>query len=124
MAHVVKPWCCLALLTLAASNAAHALGPAQPFTPPAAVRGDAADPALPPPATARLGGLRLGAAPAALIDGQWVGLGARIHGARLQHIEPPYAVLQHPDGRLERLALAARPDGVPTPTQVNKTFLP
>ena len=53
-----------------------------------------------------LGGLRVGARPAAYIDGEWVGLGAHVRGAKLIAVHLQEAHLRHPDGRVERLSLA------------------
>lgn len=128
MAHVVSlrlgAWVC-AMAPVVLPLPATALGPAQPFAAPAAQRGAAA-PGDDPTGrtTARLSGLRGGAAPAALIDGQWITLGASVRQARLHDIQPPYAVLRHPDGRLERLALDSHPAGVPSPALVDKRLLP
>jgi hypothetical protein len=116
----------LMLMAALAPWPARAIGPAHPFAAPSLARaGSGHDDDTPAPRASRLGGLRLGAAPAALIDGQWVALGARSSsGARLQEIQPPYAVLRHPDGRSERLVLDSRQPGTPTPAQVDKTLLP
>lgn len=128
MAHVVilrlTAWVC-AVAPLALPGPASGLGPAQPFAAPAAQRGVASpgDAASERP-NAQLGGLRGGAAPAALIDGQWISVGAPVRQARLHDIQPPYAVLRHPDGRLERLALGSHPTGVPSPALVDKRLLP
>ena len=110
-----------------------ALGPAAPFAPPrallegrqreaagasSAATGDtamaatasasagpapAAEPA--PPAAEGIAGVRLGARPLALIDGQWWPLGARLRGASLTAIERHGVRLQHAGGRVEWLLL-------------------
>ena len=100
---------------------AHALGPAAPFTPPAAVATAASavaaagaptidligNPAGSESAAALLpglAGLRLGKSPMALIDGQWWRPGDRPRGALLAAVHPTGAVLRHADGRIEQLA--------------------
>ncbi len=87
-----------------------AMGPKDPFAPPGAVR---VVPPLDVQASAQLAadkglaGVRLGAQPAALIDGHWVRLGGNVRGARLAQLGPQDVVLQHPNGRRERLPLFA-----------------
>lgn len=127
MAHVVRHlagWSASALLWLATAHSAHALGPDRPFAPPNARLPNTANSDAPPAPAGHLGGLRLGSTPAALIDGRWVPIGGTARGARLKDIQPPYALLQHPNGRLERLALDGTRDGAPTPAHVDKTLLP
>ncbi len=85
------------------ATAAAAMGPGDPFTPPGRVRLQAQGPALRLPAA--LTGVRLGRAPAALIDGEWVPLGASVRGAQLQRVQRAGAELRHADGRVEWLAL-------------------
>jgi len=88
---------------------AAALGPAQPFQPPSPAQGHAAEAQ---PQTAGLTGVRLGTAPAALIDGTWVALGASARGARVAEVHPRHVLLRYPDRRAVRLAMAedrARP---------------
>ena len=92
----------LAACTLLAAPAA-AMGPDDPFTPPGRVRLEAQGPALRLPAA--LTGVRLGRAPAALIDGEWVAPGARVRGAQLLRVQRTGAALRHTDGRIEWLAL-------------------
>lgn len=82
---------------------AAAMGPDDPFTPPGRVRLQANGPALRLPAA--LTGVRLGRAPAALIDGEWVAPGAPVRGALLLRVQRTGAELRHADGRIERLAL-------------------
>lgn len=94
-----------ALLSLDAA----ALGPKDPFTPPgrvsdAARSGELAAVAA-TPLVVGLAGLRLGHTPAALIDGEWISVGAGVRGARLHSVSMRGATLRHPDGRMERLAL-------------------
>lgn len=94
---------------------AAALGPSQPFAPPAAVSPAAASPgstvqAGTPSDTAEsvptgLTGVRLGSSPRALIDGQWVALGAPARQGRLVQVRAHEAVLRLPGGALERLAM-------------------
>jgi hypothetical protein len=86
---------------LAASAAA--MGPDDPFTPPGRVRLQANGAALRLPTA--LTGVRLGPAPAALIDGEWVAQGAPVRGARLLRVQRKGAELRHADGRIEWLAL-------------------
>lgn len=96
---------------------AAALGPSQPFTPPAAL---SPAPASTSAATAveagtpsdtaesvptGLTGVRLGSSPRALIDGQWVALGAPARQGRLVQVRAHEAVLRLPGGALERLAM-------------------
>ena len=50
-------------------------------------------------------GLRLGNAPAALIDGAWVRVGQTVRDARLIEVLPSAVRLRHADGRLETVAL-------------------
>lgn len=63
-------------------------------------------PALDSSADTGLRGLQLGAHPRALIDGQWVALGAEVRGARLSELRIDRVVLRHADGRLEQLLLS------------------
>jgi hypothetical protein len=102
---------------------AQALGPAAPFTPPAAVApsaaiGPAAAASAPTvdlsgsavgaepgsPTLPGLAGLRLGKTPMALIDGQWWRPGDRPRGALLAAVNNNGALLRHADGRTEQLA--------------------
>ena len=82
---------------------AAAMGPDDPFTPPGRVRLQANGPALRLPAA--LTGVRLGPAPAALIDGEWVAPGTPVRGAQLLRVQRTGAALRHADGRIEWLAL-------------------
>lgn len=78
-------------------------GPATPTT-------STAPAASAPAATGEgIAGVRLGARPLALIDGQWWPLGGRPRGARLSAIDHHGAWLRHADGRQEYLALVAVP---------------
>lgn len=98
------------LLMLALAPAA-AMGPADPFTPPgpaAARKAEAGQAAAP-----RLAGIRLGRAPAALIDGQWVAVGAAVGNARLLAVQPLRAELRHADGRREWIELFFLRDAAP-----------
>ncbi len=52
-----------------------------------------------------LSGIHLGTPPRALIDGEWVALGERVRGARLDAVRAAEVHLRHPDGRIERLPL-------------------
>ncbi len=101
----------LGLLALAAAPGS-AMGPADPFTPPgpAAARKGAAGTQ---PAALRLAGIRLGRAPAALIDGQWVAVGAAVGSARLLAVQPLRAQLRHADGRREWIELFFLRDAAP-----------
>ena len=111
-------------LTMATS--ALAMGASAPFTPPAraaavlassdsataatsaALASLLATPGLAKLATTEasgMNGIQLGARPRALIDGEWVGLGETVRGARLQALRADEAELLHPDGRLEHLRL-------------------
>ncbi len=111
-----------------APQTAAALGPAQPFTPPAAVPPAAASPGTDAaveagtptdsaePVPTGLTGVRLGSSPRALIDGQWVALGATARQGRLVQVRAHEAVLRLPGGALERLAMfpaAPSPAGQP-----------
>lgn len=80
-----------------------AMGPDAPFTPPS-FRAIAATSAIAELA-AGLRGVRLGNAPAALIDGQWIATGQPVRGARLASVHIDGALLRHPGGRVERLPL-------------------
>lgn len=84
---------------------AAAMGPDAPFTPPASrsTTATAASAAAEPASGLR--GVRLGSAPAALIDGHWIAPGQPVRGARLALIRIDGALLRHADGRTERLAL-------------------
>lgn len=95
------------------------LGAAAPFTPPrptAAPNDTAAYSAAAPERTASsagapvllatgLAGIKLGAPPQALIDGQWWAQGALVRGARLVDVSASAVQLRHPDGKLEQLVL-------------------
>lgn len=95
------------------------LGAAAPFTPPrpaAAPSDTAADGAAAPDRTASgagasvlpatgLAGIKLGAQPQALIDGQWWAQGALVRGARLVGVSASAVQLRHPDGKVEQLVL-------------------
>jgi hypothetical protein len=99
----------LAAAALAVPAGAFALGAHDPFAPPRA--GVPAALVADPPAAAAdgLAGLRAGCTPLALIDGAWHRVGAVVRGARLARIDRHGVLLAHPDGRLERLWLVARP---------------
>lgn len=108
---------------------AWALGAAAPFSPPAPVAAGAAS-AVPGGAAATapsgLNGIRLGAQPQALIDGQWLATGALTHGARVATIGADAVQLRHPDGRLQRLPLIPqvelqRAPGAPGAAQTGAT---
>lgn len=94
--------------------------PAPPAPPPAPAAAAAATAAAPPQAAAAsepeatpvaavagtgLSGIHLGTPPRALIDGEWVALGERVRGARLDAVRTAEVQLRHPDGRIERLPL-------------------
>jgi len=118
-------------LGLAGLPAAFALGPSAPFEPPraassamqAAAAASAASGAEAAPSG--LAGVRLGRKPGALIDDQWVEIGATVRGARLAAVRDGEAQLLHPDGQIERLRLTpdvellhariARRDDAPLP---------
>lgn len=99
------------LLALAAASVL-AMGPADPFTPPGAAAARKAE-AGGQAAAPRLAGIRLGRAPAALIDGQWVAVGAAVGGARLLAVQPLRAELRHADGRREWIELFFLRDAAP-----------
>jgi len=99
---------------------AWSVGAAAPFMPPARVSAiananadaSAADPAASSPGSsnlaqpvAGLAGIKLGAQPQALIDGQWFARGASVRGARLVMVSAGAVQRRHPDGRIERLLL-------------------
>lgn len=86
---------------------AAAMGPDAPFAPPAS-RAGASGAAIVEPASG-LRGVRLGSAPAALIDGSWIVPGQPVRGARLAGVRIDAALLRHPNGRTERLALFPPP---------------
>ncbi len=82
---------------------AAAMGPNAPFTAPAPRSStSAAERDAPAPG---LRGVRLGKNPAALIDGNWVTPGQAVRGAWLASVRIDGALLRHPGGRTERLAL-------------------
>ena len=116
--------CCL----LFTATPSPALGPAAPFEPPraavvaaalsAATTSDAdkSDNAHSAHAAPQLGeksslqGVHhTGRTALALIDGQWWPVGSQVRGARLVSIQRHQVTLQHPDGRLEELALYPNP---------------
>ncbi len=109
--------CAVGLLLALLPPGVQAVGPQAPFTPPAPPARPAAAPmAAPLPAGAAsdaesaaappgLVGLRLGNAPAALIDGTWVRVGQTVRDARLIEVLPSAVRLRHADGRLETVAL-------------------
>jgi hypothetical protein len=88
-----------------------AMGPADPFTPPGAAAARKAEAGQ--AAALRLAGIRLGRAPAALIDGQWVAVGAAVGSARLMAVQPLRAELRHADGRREWIELFFLRDAAP-----------
>ena len=97
---------------LLASLPAAALGPNSPFASPraasAAAAGDlapAAAQAAVPTGSDGLAGVRSGAEPMALIDGQWWPVGGQPRGARLVSVHRAGATLRHADGRIEQLSL-------------------
>lgn len=114
MARAVTLWIALTALPLL-PNAAHSLGPAQPFTEPlAAARAadmatarasDAAKSLAARPIPSGLTGVRLGTSPGALIDGLWIALGQPVRDARLVGVRAQDVLLRRADGRVERLAL-------------------
>jgi hypothetical protein len=97
-----------------------AMGPREPFTPPAVLAASAPAVAASAPVAAAgfgLAGVRMGSRPAALIDGRWVPLGHSVRGARLAQLSPQAVVLQHPNGRRERLSMSFAPAATaPSPT--------
>ena len=89
---------------------AAAMGPHAPFAPPAPrAVASTASAATAAEAATGLRGVRLGSAPAALIDGRWITPGQPVRGARLATIRIDGAVLHHAGGRTERLALFPTP---------------
>jgi hypothetical protein len=84
-----------------------ALGPKDPFTPPlpAASTAPGDDSSTTPVVVTGLRGVRLGRQPAALIDGEWVGPGQTVRGAKLADVRLDGALLRHADGRTEFIAL-------------------
>lgn len=116
--------CCQAL-------PASALGAAAPFVPPGATASAAADGqvlsatggASAAAGGMQLSGIRLGAQPQALLDGQWLAPGAMVRGARLVKVGADAVHLRTPDGRMQRLALTPQvelhPAGAPWPTHTH-----
>jgi hypothetical protein len=100
---------CAAVALLCSAGAAHALGPAAPFTPPRAAAAPPAGAIAAAPQTSALAGVRLGTPAQALIDGQWLRSGATVRGAVLVAITRHGVTLRHPDGRAEQLWLLPRP---------------
>lgn len=100
-----------AALLLAWPVGADALGPTAPFTPPRAGAASMppADSASALPTRVGLAGLRLGPRPLALLDGEWRQPGDSVRGARLTQLDSRGVTLMHPDGKRERLWLAAPP---------------
>lgn len=96
----------------AAASIASAMGPTDPFGPPARTATEA-EPKSAVGASAPFGlaGLRLGHAAAALIDGEWIALGRPVRGAVLAEVRFDGVTLRHVDGRVERIELHA-----PAPT--------
>lgn len=100
-----------AALLVAWPLGAGALGPTAPFTPP---RASATSMPLTDSTSALatrvgLAGLRLGPHPLALLDGEWRQPGDSVRGARLTQLDSRGVTLMHPDGKRERLWLAAPP---------------
>jgi hypothetical protein len=116
---------CLGLCA-ALPTAAWSLGPAQPFMPPApaAAASAAETTADAEPAVHGLAGVRLGKAPAALIDGLWLRVGEPVRGATLQRIEAQRVWLRHADGHTELLALYPLPTAQPDGPSLFKRTLP
>ena len=102
-----------ALLLLAWPSGVGALGPTAPFAPPRASASAAsmplADSTSAQPSRVGLAGLRLGPHPMALLDGEWRQPGDSVRGARLTQLDSRGVTLLHPDGKRERLWLAAPP---------------
>lgn len=100
----VLPVCFVMLGTVCTAWAA---GPAAPFVPPVldpsslSVGADGASAAGNGAAASGLTGVRLGRQGGAVIDGQWVRLGAQVRGARLVSVQRSKVVLKHPDGHKE-----------------------
>ena len=91
-------------LLLAVCGAASAMGPAAPFAAPMARKASTVG-ATSDTAPIQLTGVRLGAAPSALIDGRWLPQGAEVRGLRIERVSPSAVSLRHADGRLEALLL-------------------
>ncbi len=96
------------LLVATGCQAAWALGPMAPFTPPAPTQAASeAAPALEQINSVGLTGIKLGRQPHALIDGSWVTQGAKVREDAVLIAIERYAVrLKHPDGKVERLSLS------------------
>ncbi len=102
---------CVVVLPLGAA----AMGPHAPFTPPAPrAAASSASGTAAAESAAGLRGVRLGSAPAALIDGTWITPGQPVRGARLATVRIDGALLRHPGGRTERLALFPTPAATST----------
>ena len=87
------------------ANAAHGT-PAEPLAPASASETHRPAASAAEAGTAALAGIRSGrGAATALIDGAWHAPGARVRGATLSSVAADHAVLRHPDGHLERLAM-------------------
>lgn len=100
------PW----VLLCVSAQPAHALDPTQP---PASARAVPVSPSAsavaPTPTRPRLQGLRLGADPSALINGQLLRPGQRWQGHTLLRVEVDGVVLRDPEGRSLRLLLLTTP---------------
>ncbi len=104
------------LVALLIPMLAFALGPKDPFAPPRRSGDAPASDTHTVQRPATLSGVRLGHTPAALIDGEWITLGHSARGARLVSLRAHDAVLQHADGRIERVALFPPPAAASAPT--------
>ena len=109
MARLVMVGSLMVCWLFSASQGALALGPGAPFTPPGAPSSHNTNTVetLAQPDSSGLTGIKLGRHPQALVDGQWISVGAVHKDAVLVSVGVHDVTLRHANGTIERLTLAS-----------------